>query len=202
MTLRRAIMLSTIALFLASCGSSPKTHYFALSPVPEANHHSAPVATPVTVAAVHLPPALDRKEMVRATGANTVDVSDQDRWAAPLGEMSRRVLSEDLAARLPKDKVIVPDSPAPPHTGQIVVAIAQFGPDGKGKVTLEGSWSLLDRGNLVLRRDVALAIDSPAPGGDVEAAAMSRLLGQLASGIAGTLAETDARRAERGNQRK
>lgn len=188
----RAIMMSAM-LLIASCGTSPKTHYFALSSVPEADHRVEPIASPVTVAAVHLPPALDRKEMVRATGANTLDISDQDRWAAPLGDMTRRVLSEDLAARLPKDKVIPPDSPAPPHTGQIIVAIAQFGPDGKGKVRLDGSWSLLDREKLVLRRDIALAIDSPAPEGDGEAAAMSRLLGELATAIAATLTQTVAK---------
>ncbi len=191
-----------LALALAGCGSSPKTHFFALSSVPQAEHKSVPITTPVTVAAVDLPAKLDRREMVRATGANTVEISDQDRWAAPLGDMIRRALSENLAAQVAKDKVILPDSPAPPNTAQIVVTIAEFGPDGTGKVALDGSWSLLRGNKLVLRRDIALATDQPAGGGSGEAAAMSELLGQLATRMAGTLAEAEAPRAERDIQAK
>jgi uncharacterized protein len=187
----RSPILILAALMLASCGSSPKTHYFTLSRVPAGQERAAPIGTPVTVASVHVPQSLDRSEMVRANGDNTVEISDQERWTAPLGEMARRVLSEDLAARLPHDKVVLPDAPAPPQTAQIVVSLAEFGSDPNGKVALAGSWSLLDgeRGKLLLRRDVALQAAAKGPGGNGQAAAMSELLGELASNIAKTLSE-------------
>ena len=190
----RAAILGLFALALASCGSSPKTHYFTLAAAP-GTQTTAAIAAPVTVAAVHVPPSLDRREMMRRTGANTVDIDEQDRWTAPLGEMTRRVLSRDLATRLPPGKLVPPDAPAPPHVAQITVSIADFGPDGTGKVRLDGSWSLLEggQGKLVLRRDIALAIDSAAAGGSGEAAAMSQLLGQLADRIAEALADTKRR---------
>lgn len=186
----RIALLGFTTLALASCGTSPKTHYFTLDTVPGTETVAA-IAQPVTVAAVHVPPALDRREMMRRTGANTVEVSGQDRWTAPLGEMTRRVLSRDLAKRLPPGKLIPPGAPAPPHVAEIVVSIADFGPDGTGKVRLDGSWSLLQggRGQVALRRDIALAIDSSAAGGADEAAAMSRLLGRLATKIAEALAQ-------------
>jgi uncharacterized lipoprotein YmbA len=182
------------ALLLAACGSSPKTHYFTLDTVPPPQGEKAPLSSPVTVAEVQVPPSLDRREMVRRTGANTADVSGEDRWTAPLGDMVRNVLSQDLAARLPEGKVILPDSPAPPHTSDIVLSIARFDADPSGKVTLDGSWSLVQerRGRPVLQRDVALETSAAAPGPDGQAAAMSRLLGQLATQIATTLAERDA----------
>ncbi len=188
--MRSAILLTTVVL-LAGCGSSPKTHYFTLSRVPGGQERTASIGMPVTVAAVHVPQSLDRSEMVRATGDNTVEISDQERWTAPLGEMARRALSEDLAERLPRDEVVLPDAPAPPHTSQIVVSLAEFGPDPSGKVVLAGSWSLLDgeRGKLLLRRDVALQTAAKGPGGSGEAAAMSELLGELANNIAKTLSE-------------
>ncbi len=187
MRLRPAILL-LIALAATGCGTSPKTHYFTLAAEPGSARDRASISSPVTVAAVHVPSSLDRRELVRRTGANTVDISDQDRWTAPLGDMIQRVLSEDLAARLPKDMVILPGSPSPPHTAQIVVTIAEFGPDANGRTTLDGSWSLLrgDHAHPVLRRDVALATDSSAGTGG-EATAMSDLLGQLATHIAATL---------------
>ena len=187
----RSPILLLAALMLAGCGSSPKTHYFTLSRVPRGQEQTASIGAPVTVAAVHVPQSLDRSEMVRATGDNTVEISDQERWTAPLGEMARRVLSEDLAERLPRDKVVLPDAPAPPQTAQIVVSLAEFGADPGGKVALAGSWSLLEgeRGKPLLRRDVSLQTAAKGPGASGDAAAMSELLGELASNIAKALAE-------------
>ena len=189
MRLRMIILLLPAAL-LASCGSSPKTQYFTLA----AQHGGAErvaVTAPVTVAAVSLPSTLDRREMVRQTGPNTVDISDRDRWASPLDEMSRRVLSEDLAARLPEGKLILPNAPTPPGTIEISVSLAQFGPDGSGRIALKGSWSALAAGGTkrLLSRDIALAISPPAAGAAGEAAGMSQLLGKLAGEIATGLGE-------------
>lgn len=182
--------MALVALLLANCGSSPKTQYFTLAPVP-ASEQRASIERPVTVAAVRVPPALDRREMVRRTGANSVDIREQDRWTAPLGDMIREVLARNLAARLPQDKVIVPESPAPPHTAQIVVSLAQFGPDATGKVVLDGAWSLLDgdREKLLLRRHVGLESAASDRSADGQAAAMSQLVGQLAQDIATTLGQ-------------
>ena len=73
---------------LGGCGSSPPVEYFALAPA-EPRGAVISIATPIQVAQVHLPPALDRKQMVRHTGDFTLDISDQHRWSAPLDEMMR-----------------------------------------------------------------------------------------------------------------
>ena len=192
----RPAIIALAALLLANCGSSPKTQYFTLAPVP-ASEQRASIPAPVTVSAVHVPPALDRREMVRRTGANSVDIREQDRWTAPLGDMTREVLARDLAARLPQDKVVAPQSPAPPHTAQIVVAVAQFEPDAAGKVVLDGDWSLLDgdREKLLLRRHVALEVAMRDRSAGGQAAAMSQLVGQLAQDIATTLGQRFSRQS-------
>jgi uncharacterized lipoprotein YmbA len=184
----RMIAVFVVAL-LTGCGSSPKTHYYTLDPVSGMGTNRLAIATPVTVAAVHLPASLDRREMIRQTGQNAVDISEQDRWESPLGGLTRRVLTEDLAAYLPKDTVILPDSPAPPRTAQIVVSINQFAPDAAGRVTLDGSWSLLEGGSgkLLMSRPVRFESPAAAPDASSQASAMSALLGQLAERIAGSL---------------
>jgi uncharacterized lipoprotein YmbA len=191
MSVRRTLLALTALLLLASCGSSPKTHFYTLSPVPGGGG-AASLATPVTVADVALPPALDRREMVRFTSSNTVDMSDRDRWAAPLGDMTRSTLSQDLAERLPAGTVILPDAPAPPRTRRIMVTIAQFAPDGRDHIVLNGSWSLVadSAERPLLRRDFSLTTPSPGADRDAQAVGMSRLLGELASGIAAALART------------
>lgn len=187
-------MRKTLALFstllLAGCGSSPKTNFYTLSvpPAPTGRHS---ISSPVQLAAVHIPPSLDRRQMVRMTNENSVQISETDRWSAPFDEMVRNVLSQDLAALLPKGKVILPEAPAPRGAGTLVVTIAQFGPDASGEVKLNGSWALLNNssGGPQLERDFELD-GGRAANAEATAAAMSRALNQLANTIAADLPKT------------
>ncbi len=186
--MRSAITFAAL-LVLAGCGSSPKTHFYTLSVGTRAPAQAVTLSSPVQIAAVHLPGSLDRREMVSEIGPNALNISDQDRWSAPLGEMTRRVLSQDLALHLRHDMVILPDAPAPPGTAQIVVTLAQFGPQADGRIALAGSWTLLkgDPARPVLRRDVSLQGARPGTGAAADAAGMSDLLAQLAAQIASAL---------------
>lgn len=188
MIVRRLLPLIAAA-FLAGCGTSPPTRYYTLTAVPRSGPPVASVRSPVTVAQVNVPPALDRNSLVRSTGGTTVDVSDQDRWVAPLGSMVRNVLSQNLAMRLPKGSVVLPDAPSPPHTATIVLSIAQFEPAADGRIVLKGSWAVLKDGadKPVLRRDMALETTAPGADGAAQAQGMSQLLGDLASQIASAL---------------
>jgi uncharacterized lipoprotein YmbA len=179
-------------LALASCGSSPQAHYYTLNVATGAPLRRASVSSPVQIAAVHMAETLDRREMVSATGPNSLKISDEDRWSAPLGVMTRRVLSQDLAVLLPPGMVVLPDAPAPATTARIVVTIAQFGLQANGKIVLVGDWSLL-KGRTdtpVLRRDVSLQANPGGAGASAQAAGMSELLAQLAGRIAATLSAT------------
>ena len=142
----------------------------------------------IQLTAVHIPPSLDRRQMVRMTDANSVAVSETNRWSAAFDAMVRNVLAQDLVVRLPKGRVILPDAPSPAGTRSLVVTIAQFGPDASGEVKLDGSWALLDAvsGEPVRERNVHLNAGL-APDPDAIAAAMSRALGQLADQIASAL---------------
>ena len=183
MMLRRCFMALGLALTLAGCGSSPPTRYYTLDAVPATARPAA--GPPLQVVAVHIPPALDRQEMVRETAANQVEVSDQNRWSAPFDQMAQRVLTQDLAARLPKGAVILPEQPAPPNARKIVVDILQFERQASGDVTFDGSWSLLSAGAAtpIASRHVHL---QQAAGADytAQAQAMSRILGTIADQIA------------------
>ena len=177
-----------LTLTLAACASSPPTRYFALDPV---SPGAAPAAdlpatarAPVKVDAVHLPPALDRNSIVRGESDNQLEISSQDQWAGDLGEMIRRVLTQDLAQRLPSGTVIAPESPAPPRARGLVVDILTFQPQA-GEVVLDADWTLLEgtQSNPVLRRSAHLTAPA-ASSAQSQAAAMSSLLGELADTIA------------------
>ena len=135
--------------------------------------------------AVHVPPALDRRQMVSMKGENSVNISETNRWSAPFDEMVRNVLAQDLAARLSPGRLILPRAPAPPGTAMLVVTIAKFAPDDAGNVNLEGSWTLLGAGSSKPRGFKLTA--GPTTNADSAAAAMSEALGKLADRIAAAL---------------
>jgi uncharacterized lipoprotein YmbA len=184
MTYRPIAGLTLLAL-LSACASSPPTHYFALDPIGPAAAAASPAGDPLKIDAVHIPPALDRSSLVRGESGNQLEISSEDRWAGDLGEMIRRVLTQDLASRLPSGMVIAPESPAPPSARGIVVDILTFQPQSGGELVLDADWTLLQgtQSNPVLRRSVHLTATA-APSAQGEAAAMSTLLGQLADEMA------------------
>ena len=182
--MRNRLIPLVALLTLVGCASSPPTRFFALDPVSAGATAAAGAnGTPVKVDAVHIPPALDRDSMVRGENDNQLQISSQDRWAGDLGEMIRRVLTQDLAQRLPSGMVVAPASPAPPSARGLVIDILTFQPQG-GEVVLDADWTLLQgtQANPVQRRSVHLT-QSATPSAQGEAEAMSALLGQLADDI-------------------
>lgn len=183
-------MLAAALWIVAGCGRSPHVAFHDLDVTSGTPHELAAQFDSVEVAAVHVPPSLERSQIVTQAGPYTVDISSRDRWSAPLDAMARRVLSQDLQLRLSPGTVVMPDMPTTPATARAVVSLLQFGPDGSGDAVLVGSWSVSSgkTAQVLLRRDVSLRTGLPGPGADGAAAAMSDLLGQLATQMAAALA--------------
>jgi len=170
--------------FCAACSSKP-THYYVLTPTAPATLPVRP-PYPIHVDPVHIPPVLDRPEIVRRDSANGLKLDDRERWAASLGEMTRNVLAENLSRRLPAGSIILPNAPAPPAAAALVVDISQFDELPNGQVNLVGSWTLM-RGNpasAVLSRDFSLTQQTADVTAAGQAAAMSALLAALSDAIA------------------
>ncbi|MGH6829492.1 MAG: PqiC family protein [Rhizomicrobium sp.] len=181
----RMAMILASAILVAGCGSSPQTHFFVLDEV--AGPHVA-VAKPVQVVAVHIPPDLDRQEMVKEQAPDRLEVSSPNRWGAPFDEMVQLVLTQDLAARLPAHEVVFPNEPAPSNTLKLVVDILAFGSDPSGQVKFDGSWALVPTGSDQPSMDQHLQlVEAGGPDYASQAAAMSRVLGHLADRIAASL---------------
>ena len=193
----RLILILILVLPIASCGTSPKTHFYTLTPVPPAEnaHPAALRGPPLQVGNVSLPGALDRQSIVtRGPGARVI-VSDQNRWAAPLDELTQRALTADLRDRLGPNHVLGPGDPAPPGGLRVLTLnVQQFSADSAGAVVLETDWTISTgrppkAGRS--RHEVIKAQASPEHP-DAVAAAMSQALGELADRI---VRELTSRRA-------
>ena len=180
------ILLVTL---LASCRSSPPKHFYVLDPVPAQQRSSTAAGTLVQVAAVNIPASLDRQEMVREGATGSLQISDINRWGAPLADMTQNVLTRDLTGRLPVGAVLPPRTNAPPGTFEITVDLLQFGRDATGNVVLDGGWALYRLGSdtPVMNRQVKLSEEPGAADYPSQVQAMSRLLGRMADEIAGSL---------------
>jgi len=185
----RWLALGVVAL-LSACGSSPKIQFYTLDPVsPQVPIHAA-ASIPVQVAAVHIPPTLDRQEIVRESAPHQLDVSDQNRWGGSLDNVIQRVLTQDLTQRLPPNSVVLPQEPAPPRHNAIVVDILQFDEDASGRVIFDGSWSLTasDSDKPLASHHLRLSARAGSNSYSDQVAAMSHVLGELSDNIAGELA--------------
>ena len=140
----RRICAILLPITLTACGSSPPTRFYTLYPVPPGRPAATLAGPPIQVGRVILPPDLDRLSIVTRAGPDRLDVSGQDRWAAPLDGMVQRVLAADLAARLPQSQVLAPGDPAPSGgVRTVTVNVRRFDSDATGQVTLDAGWALL-----------------------------------------------------------
>jgi uncharacterized lipoprotein YmbA len=192
----KPLLSAVLLLALTACVGAP-TRFYTLRPSGDPGvARSAYAGPPFRIDAVHIPATLDRPELVRDLSGDRFTVSDNAHWAGPLGELFRRVLTQDLAARLPVDAVVFPDAPKPAGAGGLVVDILDVTPQG-GAVVMDVSWTLLPAQGHTARtgapdpmRQRTVRLSTPAVGGSVSGDAMelSALAAQLATNIAADLA--------------
>jgi len=184
-------LLAAATLLGSGCG--PLNRYYTLEPAPPASP-PAPVAAafvPVQLDVVHVPAEIDRPEVVTETAPGRLYVSGQDRWGAPLGEVMRRVLAQDLASRLPDGAFVFPDAPRPQAVRSLVVTVLQMTATADGRVEMDANWSLLDAGTPWAARGQNIHLTAVAPPGpDGQTHAVGAMLGQLADRIAASLLRT------------
>jgi uncharacterized lipoprotein YmbA len=181
---------SLLALALGSCSSAPPLQFFTLASVTPAGPQLTGAFQPATVGNVTLPQVLDRQQIVRNAGGTQIMIADGQRWAAPLDDMTQRVLQEDLEKLLPQNTLIVGDNAAnDPSLAVINVDVDTFESDLAGHVELDAHWSVV-KGNptaTLVRSSAHIAETAANDGYPAMAESMSQAVGDLAAQIAATL---------------
>jgi uncharacterized protein len=182
----RSMPFIAALLLLAACGSSPPIRFYTLSDTAPAASQPGAVGS-VLINRVTIPGELDRPEIVRRMGPNRLSISELDRWAAPLDETIQRVLTDDIARRVP--------SPAVGEEHPVSVDIHEFYGDAACNVTL--------RAVLILKRAAEQPVTTPPANEDIQVpssgacpgtlpATMSIALGQLSDRIIAAVARLPA----------
>jgi uncharacterized lipoprotein YmbA len=178
-----------LAFLVAGCAGSPPTNLYTLSPVdaPAAEIRPRSASAVVAIGPVTLPDYIDRPQIVTRRSAYQLELAAYDQWAAPLYDMLPRVLVDDVASRLPSDRVV-----AFPQVGdasfdyRIAVDVGRFDVDETGEATLTARWQLYARSSpralIVAEETLRRRIDGR--GYDAYAASLSAVLADLGDRIA------------------
>jgi uncharacterized lipoprotein YmbA len=186
------MVAATASTLAAGCASSPPLHYYTLTEVPATSRLAAADDTvPVRLDRVTIPTELDRSQLVRRIDATRLQIIEGERWAAPLEDTIRRVLSGDLAARLPPNMVANTNEPSIGEKRQsLSVDIGEFYGDPACTVTLRAAWVLKQPDSQSSRgtEEARVAANGDCSGAGTVPAAMSQALAQLSDRIAAAIA--------------
>ena len=141
--------IGLLAILVAGCAGSPPSNLYTLSAIGTAASESQSLQAPPAVIAigpVSLPDYLDRPQIVTRQSAYQLELAANDRWAAPLYDMLPRVLVEDLALRLPSDRIVsFPEIGDASFDYRVAVQVSRFDVDATGEATLAARWQLYAR---------------------------------------------------------
>lgn len=99
-TMRRALLLATIALTATAC-SSDRTHFYTLlKPDTAAPAIAGAAAFSINLQSVRVPAQVDQPELVVRQGKGELALVETRQWIAPLKDEMRGALSAELSTRL------------------------------------------------------------------------------------------------------
>lgn len=189
--------VAVVGAMLVACAASPPMHYYTLTETPAASRLTAPAGTdPIRLDRVTIPTELDRSQIVRRLDSTQLQIVEDVRWAAPLDETIRRILSNDIAARLPQGAVANPNEPFAGEKRQsLAVDFSEFYGDPACAVTLRATWTLKPNG-LHGSEETKASPQGGCKGAGSIPEAMSQALGQLSDLIAAAISGPGVRRAQ------
>jgi uncharacterized protein len=173
-----------LALAFGGCRSA-STRIYTLGPAAPASHIDDYHAPAVRVDTLSVPATWDRIEILKLSDAGTLEISDFDHWAAPLAQMARQTLSDDLDQRLPSGSVIFPRLPKPSGALGVNIDILDFSIVAS-QASMRASWIIVPSGDSqgAKRSAASLRSSMGSAGPAAVAHAWSDLIGQLADHIA------------------
>ena len=90
------------------CTSAP-VHYYTLAAPPDKNLPAAQNTLAIDVRVVHIPPQLNRSELIVRAGSSEITLLDNERWASPVSDEIKNAVRLELQRRLGRLSGLRPD---------------------------------------------------------------------------------------------
>ncbi|WP_332350059.1 MULTISPECIES: PqiC family protein [Asaia] len=141
--MRRPVAVAALSLLamtgLSACGSDPTL--YSIAPVPGVAQQGGPVVVEVRTPVVTA--SLDRDEIVRQDKDYKLGIAKGNAWSEGIGDMIGRVLTQDLAQRLPGTTVFAQnDAVSTKPLAFVELTVTAFNADQQGNASLVGSLSV------------------------------------------------------------
>jgi hypothetical protein len=186
---RRFLTASPLALPLlaAACGSSSDPSLYTLTVKPGPVLQGGPPV--VLLREISVAHYLDRREIVRSSDGNRLDVAYNSWWGEPLGAMLARVLVLGLSQRLPGSSIYNENGAIASDPNAILaVNIQRLDVDQSGTLQLLAQAAVeFNRPRKSATRTFSIAKPVPAPTIAGHVTAASDAVGELTDGLAALL---------------
>jgi uncharacterized lipoprotein YmbA len=187
----RSHLTAVLAAFaFAGCGllTAPRTispQFFVLNAVAVESGTATPIH--IGLGPVSLPSYLDRPEMARRVDSNQIAYDAEARWAESLQGNFQRTVAANLVLLLHPTRIEFFPWYRTAHFDAIVtIAVSRFEEQPDGTVALMARWTVRDGKDVTqLVRDAVYTAPAGTP--DENAAALSRLIGELSQEIAAAI---------------
>lgn len=190
-TARRGLSACLLAAVVAGCGTQAPPNFYTLSAISPAGAPSTrPDQAVVAIGPVTMPDYLDRTQIVTRDSAFAIRLAGNDYWAGSLLTMAPRALTQDMALRLPGDRVVgFPQVGGGNFDYRIAVDVSQFDVDDDGTATLAARWQIYAPGTprALLLGDDTFRRTADGSGYEAAAAALSATLADLGDRLAQNL---------------
>jgi len=186
-TLGLLVLVTGISIALG-CQSPRSSSYYVLVSIPPsaAPGGDASQGPLLVVDPVVLPGYLERPQLVSRGDPGELNLSHDERWSEDLSQNVSRVLADDLAERIPSDRVGVLQPGSPQRGGtRLRVEISRFERSADGGVELVARWSLRqqDESEPHVTRRSTFRVATEGSGTADTVRAMSQALAHLADEI-------------------
>ncbi len=188
---RRVVVVLAASLAIGCLGRSAAVRFYTMSPVegPALNNIAEDLI--VVVGPVSFPRYLERPHLVTRAQASEIKIDGVRRWAGGFESNVRRVLVDNLRARLGQQRVTtVPLVQPSGSVLRVTVDILQFEGDPGNDLLLRVHWVAQDKVNRTRAWSEEITIRRPLKAKDVTSlvAAHDQALGQLSDVIAARIA--------------
>src|SRR5574343_1443165 len=147
----RTAVLSELWLLAGCVGSTPPARFYLLEPLISVESSTAVASDKPNLALtpVRIPQYLERAQLVTASGKNTYQLDELNRWAESLDDNITRVMLQELSALVPADVVLTSSQRAKQAKLRLAVSILEFHIDPQGLAKCAAQWQI-SRGDEVI----------------------------------------------------
>lgn len=185
----RALFIGLLSSLTGCVGSTPPAQFYLLEPLTAAESTISSVSDKPTLALapVRIPHYLERAQLVTASGKNTYQLDELNRWAESLDDNITRVMLQELTSLVPADVVLTSSQRAKQAKLRLAVSILEFHIDPQGQAKLAAQWQVSRGDEVIVSRQSAFQVPANSHDAQLKVQALNQCLNQLNREIAAAL---------------